>query len=65
MAMASMETIGHQGLPQMEQSVNNGHFPLHHGEEGAGTEHPATSGMGEGTLAMDWTCVSSGSGSSR
>lgn len=36
--------------PQAKQSAKSGHFPLHRGEEGAGTEHPAASGMGEGTL---------------
>lgn len=35
---------------KVKQSAKNGHFPLHHGEEGAGTEHPAASGVGEGTI---------------
>ena len=35
---------------QVKESAKNGHFPLHHGEEGAGTGHPAASGVGEGTL---------------
>ena len=30
--------------------VKNGHSPLHQGEEGAGTTHPAASGMSRGTL---------------
>lgn len=36
--------------PQVRQITKNGHLPLHHGEEGAGTDHPAASGMGEGTF---------------
>ena len=36
--------------PQVKRTAKKGHLPLHHGEEGAGTEHPAANGMGEGTL---------------
>ena len=35
---------------RVKQPAKNGYSPLHRGEEGAGTEHPAASGMGEGTL---------------
>lgn len=36
--------------PRVRQPAKNGHFPLHHGEEGAGADNPAASGMGEGML---------------
>lgn len=36
--------------PHVKETAKNGHFPLHYGEEGAGTGHPAASGIGEGTL---------------
>ena len=32
------------------QLAKDGHSPLHHGEEGAGTTHPAASGVSKGTL---------------